>query len=421
MIIKINTITKLYLYSTIFYYAGFMNFFTRVAKGTTNNYDTFDVHAAGSMPRQIFGVILLFLGLFILTKVDRRVLLVTFKKNYWWVLLVCYFIISMQWSYEPSITFRRTIAFSTLLVAAFCIVQFSEMYSLLTLLGKAIFCAAFLGLIYALIDPSNGLSNTENRTDVLLGIYSDKNGGARIYAYGLLILVGLGRTRTIADWFMLGILVFCLILAGSATAIVMVIGGGSIMFLFEYFRTNSSKRNFVSMFVITTIIAFTSISLGYLFDYILQLLGRDATLTNRTIIWEMMDVYVENEPLFGYGFGAFWSSDAVTAFVEKWGFIANAHSGYYEILLNGGKVGFIILILVIISIISSLIKNYISHKHGKIFCLFISMIMIQIIVNYVAFIIINHNSFDMFLFALISFIGFRELAVKSIQKKPLRN
>ena len=421
MIIRINTFTKIYLFLTIFYYAGFLNFITKVVSGSTDTDVSFNIHASGSMPRQILGLVLLFSGIYIISKVDKTIVWKSVKNNYYWIILVGYFLMSMYWSYEPDITFRRTIAFSTLLVSAFCIVHFVEMNSLLAVIGKAIFCAAIFGLIYAIIDPGNGLINTGNRTNALIGIYGDKNAGARVYAYGLLILVGLGRTSTFVDKLMLIVLTFSLVIAESATAIVMVIGGLSLMFLFKIFHTNISKKNLVRMFLIILIIVLTSISVGYLFDYILQLLGRDQTLTNRTIIWEMMDIYVENEPLFGYGFGAFWSSDAVTNFVDKWGYIANAHSGYYEVLLNGGKVGLLLLCLLVISTLRSLILNYISHQDGKIFCIFISIFIIQLIVNYVAFILLNHNSFDMFLLAVISFIGSRELAVNSMKKKPLMN
>ncbi|EPJ56253.1 MAG: hypothetical protein OFPI_00430 [Osedax symbiont Rs2] len=421
MIIRINLLKKIYLFISIFYYTGFLNFFTKLATGPTNTEGSINMHASGSMTRQILGVVLLISGIYILLKVDKIIVWKSVRNNYNWVLLIGYFLISMQWSYEPDITFRRTIAFSTLLVSAFCIVHIIEMKSLLALIGKAIFCAAIFGLVYAIIDPSNGLINSGNRTNVLIGIYGDKNAGARVYAYGLLILVGLGRTSTYMDKFMLLTLTFCLIIAESATAIVMVLGGLSLMLLFNFFHTNINKKNLVRMFIIIIIIVLTSISVGYLYDYILQLLGRDQTLTNRTIIWEMMDIYIQNEPMLGYGFGAFWSSDAVISFVDRWGYIANAHSGYYEVLLHGGKVGFILLFLLIFSTLRSLTMNYISHQHGKIFCIFISIYLIQLIVNYVAFILLNHNSFDMFLLAVISFISSRELAVNSKGSNSLKN
>jgi len=420
MKIKINTLVKNYVFLAIFYYAGFLNFLTRLMSEPDNN-DAFSANAIGSVPRQTIGLLLLVLGIFILSRLNRHVLWESIKKNCWWFILVSYFLISIQWSYEPGITLRRTIAFSTLLVAAFCIAQCLEMKTLFLLIGKAIFCAALLGLIYAVIDPSMGLSNTDNRTNALMGIYANKNGGARVYAYGLLILIGLGKTRTIIDRLMILVLAVCVVIADSATAIVMVIGGLSLMSLFRFLRTKNRHQNLGRIFFIILIIIVTSITVAYLFEYILQLLGRDPTLTNRKIIWELMDKYVDNESMFGYGFGAFWSSDAVAVFVDRWGFIGNAHSGYYEMLLNGGKIGFVILSLIIISIVRSLVTNYISHQHGEIFSMFVSIVIIQIIVNYVAFILINHNSFDMFLFAIISFIGFKEIINNSAKNKLIIN
>jgi len=420
MILKVKTLANIYLYLTIFYYLGFLNFFTRLLSANTNNYDAFYSNAEGNIYRQVYGIILLCFGLLILLKLDRSILWEAIKKNIWWSLLIAYFFTSMQWSYEPDITLRRTIALSVLLVSAFCIVQCYHINSLLLFIAKSIFLAAIIGLVYVAIDPSNGLSNEGTKTNALMGIYSDKNLGARTYAYGLLILVGLGHIHTLTDKFMLSVLTFCLLIGESISAVVMAIGGVFLIILFEFFRTNNKQQNLIRLLMITLIIILTAVSLSYLYEYILNLFGKEPTLTNRTIIWSLLDEYVEDEYLFGYGFGAFWSSDAVEGFINRWGFIGNAHSGYYEILLNGGKVGFIILMVIITSITRSLLLNYITHQFGRAFSLLIAVFIVQLIINYVGFIVLNHNSFDMFIFSVISFVSYREHTERQMSEIHLK-
>lgn len=72
------------------------------------------------------------------------------------------------------------------------------------------------------------------------------------------------------------------------------------------------------------------------------LLGRD-TDTDRTPIWLDCLEYAGQRPLFGYGFNGFWTPTHVEdiASMEKWG-VAEAHSAYLEVLLDGGYVGLLL-------------------------------------------------------------------------------
>jgi O-antigen ligase len=69
------------------------------------------------------------------------------------------------------------------------------------------------------------------------------------------------------------------------------------------------------------------------------LLGRD-TDTDRSNLWRECLEYIAERPVLGYGFNAFWTPDRVEEIgsVEQWG-VAEAHSLYLEMLLDGGGVG----------------------------------------------------------------------------------
>ena len=43
-------------------------------------------------------------------------------------------------------------------------------------------------------------------------------------------------------------------------------------------------------------------------DLILGFLGKDATLTGRTDLWEFVKICISQRPLLGWGFSAFWLS-----------------------------------------------------------------------------------------------------------------
>jgi O-antigen ligase len=69
------------------------------------------------------------------------------------------------------------------------------------------------------------------------------------------------------------------------------------------------------------------------------LLGRD-TDTDRSNLWRECLEYIAERPVLGYGFNAFWTPDRVEEIgsVEQWG-VAEAHSLYLEMLLDGGGAG----------------------------------------------------------------------------------
>jgi len=66
--------------------------------------------------------------------------------------------------------------------------------------------------------------------------------------------------------------------------------------------------------------------------------GRDSTLTGRTEVWASLLPVAMKHPLFGGGFGGFWTSRTREAFE-----ISGAHSGYLEVLLALGFTGIVLV------------------------------------------------------------------------------
>jgi O-antigen ligase len=77
-------------------------------------------------------------------------------------------------------------------------------------------------------------------------------------------------------------------------------------------------------------------------------LGRDATYTGRTNIWDAVrSVYVN--PLLGTGYDSFWLGDRLWQVWATAGPVNQAHNGYLELYLNLGIIGLILLAGLLIS------------------------------------------------------------------------
>ncbi|MEL6857331.1 MAG: O-antigen ligase family protein [Pseudomonadota bacterium] len=85
-----------------------------------------------------------------------------------------------------------------------------------------------------------------------------------------------------------------------------------------------------------------------------DMVGKDTTLTGRTIIWEYAELASESHPIFGQGLGAFWHADVgiassvAEASHMKPGTNISFHSVYWETRVHLGWVGLVIVCSVLL-------------------------------------------------------------------------
>jgi len=149
----------------------------------------------------------------------------------------------------------------------------------------------------------------------------------------------------------------------SVTAYILTV---TIIFLFIAYKILIFYKNknlilfssIVSMSTILIVLFFFIIYRN--FEFILALVDRDINLTGRTNIWYFVRLYISRRPLFGYGYGGFWASDFAIELIANIGFtITSAHSGTYDLLLDLGYVGFILIFIhLILSIIIAIQKSF---------------------------------------------------------------
>jgi O-antigen ligase len=78
----------------------------------------------------------------------------------------------------------------------------------------------------------------------------------------------------------------------------------------------------------------------------------DSTFTGRTIIWDFAKKQIDRRP-FGWGYQSFWfvgPKAATIADAPGWvKYMPNAHSGYYDTMLEMGYIGFGLLLSFIVA------------------------------------------------------------------------
>ncbi|WP_167526088.1 O-antigen ligase family protein [Shewanella frigidimarina] len=320
-----------------------------------------------------------------------------------WILpLFCF--LSIIWSVEPLYTFKRSIAILAVFLFALHLVTFYKSIDLLRFIGYVIGMCATVGLLIALISPSAVFIEGGIRGGAFVGILSDKNAGARAYAIGLTILFPYFINKDIKSTLLIIPTFIALCLSQSASGIALAgIGIATVLFFSIYpYERNSQNilRQIIFSFLLFIIIGLFIYLAKEIAFYILE---RDSDLTDRKLIWEIIQPYVDSKSMLGYGFGAFWTSISAQDFIDRWGFIGNAHNGYIETKLDGGIV---FLILTTSLIFYSAIKSFIRIPFESIAresSVSFAIIVIVLVANTIGYVIPNYRALDFFILLVVMF------------------
>jgi O-antigen ligase len=124
------------------------------------------------------------------------------------------------------------------------------------------------------------------------------------------------------------------------------------------------QRSVGSMLVLASLCVAIGILMLTSVDTILVWSGRDPTLTGRTLIWQVTWELIQQRPILGYGYGAFWLEGGEPASVlqeaVRWA-TPTAHNGYMDLLLELGFVG---LILFALSALMAILGLLAGIRHG---------------------------------------------------------
>jgi exopolysaccharide production protein ExoQ len=123
---------------------------------------------------------------------------------------------------------------------------------------------------------------------------------------------------------------------------------GAALFLITRVRVLDKRPAIVSICLIAVPVFVLLDNMFHVSQPILNLLGRDATLTNRTEIWAAIKTKPV-DPIFGCGYLNFWDMAGPIKLGENQVELKTAHNGYLEIFLDGGYLGILFLVIMLIN------------------------------------------------------------------------
>ncbi|MGF1522588.1 MAG: O-antigen ligase family protein [Leptolyngbyaceae cyanobacterium] len=258
--------------------------------------------------------------------------------------LVCFNLIvfaSFAWSLRPSatITGLRGEYIQCVLVALFVATRFT-LQQQVRLISIALGIGAVVSLFYIGLVPAVGIHQDAIHPGAWRGVFSHKNYFSSVMTLGtasFLVQVLDPRERRPWHYLGMGFCILLILLSTSKTGQVLLAAITIVIFTYKQYRWQGTKTVLL-LYAVVVVVACGILGLTTFWDQIFIALGRDPTLSGRTLIWERLrDVYIPQRILFGYGRGVFWE----TGIFAGLGFIpAHAHNGWYDLIIDFGMVGF---------------------------------------------------------------------------------
>lgn len=249
---------------------------------------------------------------------------------------------STLWSENLGVTFRRSVALTLTTLLG---IYFPTRYSLEELVRKlfyVFFITMLINMVWVFALPVYGLVGSGD----YVGITTNRNslGAQMVLACLVMVLAMTWRTLRVPAVIGLGGCFFLVLGTNSKTSLVSTILLMGMMLVFSSFRAKKTLFGAVMVSEVTAAVFGLLVATANL-SFITDLLGRDITLTGRTLLWEELLVPIGERPWLGYGWQAFWggwNSPAHEIWISNSWFPPTAHNAPLEILVNIGIVGLVL-------------------------------------------------------------------------------
>ena len=269
-----------------------------------------------------------------------------------WV-LVALIILSFLWSdYLPwTLADNREVLQMT--TFGFYLAARFDLKQQLKLISLAFGIGTLMSFIAGIAVPAIGIHGSDH-PGAWKGVYGYKNnlGSMMILAALTYIFVPMRPSYRFWKWIGLGLSIILILLSTSKTSLTMVFLLFLILFFYHKYRWNGKVTVLVLDVGILLLGCVGTLVFAYWVE-ILAGLGKDPTLTGRTLMWGVALTRLMDRSLLGYGRTAFWAPtspyavEAGRAVAPGGGYIPpHGHNGFIDLALDVGLIGFTLFIIV---------------------------------------------------------------------------
>jgi exopolysaccharide production protein ExoQ len=252
---------------------------------------------------------------------------------------------SVLWSIAPEVSFRRAVGVLYWLVFAFVIADKVGWRLFIKTLAYACAILAAMSYFFIVFYPAHGIMER----DVIgawSGAWTHKNllganmtlsfltalSAAWLFPRQRLFFLGLAGLSLILVWGAMS--------ANARASCAIVVAVLTFVYLIRSGPVVATLS--VAMAASATLVLGGVVLLAP--EVLFKVIGRDATFTGRTDIWNHLFAAIGERPAFGYGYGAFWDDPLGPAYWIRTGLnwaVPSSHNGWIETALSLGFFGVI--------------------------------------------------------------------------------
>lgn len=273
----------------------------------------------------------------------------------WWPLLALpiFAALSAFWSSDPDISLRYGAQFVfTAFLGVFLAARLSPEN-----LVRVLFWSGLIFLIGCLLYPRLGPSA---QGVVLIGLAGSKNSIGFFMQTHLLAASYVLIAAHTMSWERLLALVslpasFFLLYQSNATTPLLIAAAGLPLLIAALVLRRATRSGRLAALVSLAVLASPFFVVGdeisrWIEDFTITALGKDPTLTGRTLLWEKAQEMIALRPWFGHGFSALWLGESAEAVgLRSWTGMADArgfnfHNSFLQVAADLGWVGLSIFV-----------------------------------------------------------------------------
>lgn len=307
-------------------------------------------------------LLLMLQGLWVLSRREVR-FGVAVRWNVWVFVLFAYWGLSVGWSDLPQVAAKRWVKdVGNLVLVLVVLTEADPRQAIRAVFVRCAIVALPLSLVLLRFYPEIGRTHHPWSGEMMfVGAATHKNSLGLLALMSAVFLLAdqlAERSRLLARWpelLLLAMAAYLLLISQSATSLLCAAVGCALFLLLGSSFLQRRVGAVLGSGAVVGALAWQFELADPVYRYVVvDLLGRDLTLTTRTDIWPLLLEMVDNE-LVGAGFNSFWSGERLSAIYERLNII-QAHNGYLEIYLNGGMVGLLLLALMLGSLLGSVLQ-----------------------------------------------------------------
>jgi exopolysaccharide production protein ExoQ len=338
--------------------------------GLGKSLETIDDYLDGSpLDRNIF-LFLILAGLFVLSRRRTKRQKIT-SNNSWIFLFYLYIGISALWSDYPFVAFKRWIKdFGNVVMVMVILTEEDPVAAVKAVAARCAYLLIPFSVLFIKYYPELGRTYHQWTWEpAYTGVTIEKNAlGHVAFLCGLFLLWDLikmrgseskakNKSEILAQLVLLLMVIWLLAVAQSATSLTCAILGTGILLGFKLGVTKRHVKRLGAYSLAAAVFLLLLTQVVDLRGLLVESLGRDATLTGRTELWDEL-LRKPINPVLGTGYGSFWLGNRAQQLWDKYWWHPNqAHNGYLETYLNCGLIGVGLLICLLVAAARNIIKE----------------------------------------------------------------